>query len=110
MKYQELIHQRCLYFSRWSKKGYSIFAGLGHEVRISHLALHMYEKVLLKSASNGVIVSTDRTVEICPLVERKTDQVYHQAEKQGEMCPKYNCAKYYKDKGYIAFGSISLFN
>lgn len=59
MKYELLIQNGCLYFSGWSKKGYSIFAGLGREVRISRLALHMYGNVLLKSSSNGVIINTD---------------------------------------------------
>lgn len=59
MRCKTLLNSYYLYFSGWSKKGYSIFAGLGHEVRISRLALHMYGNVLLKSMSNGIIVNTD---------------------------------------------------
>lgn len=63
MAYKVFIRQCCIYFSGWSKKGYSIFSGLKYEVRISHLALHMYNNILLKSSSNGVIVNMDATAE-----------------------------------------------
>lgn len=63
MKGKEFINRSCLYFSSWSKKGYSIFIGLGREVHISRLALSMYKNVLLKSVPHGVIVNTDREAE-----------------------------------------------
>ena len=63
MKYKILLKKCCLYFSCWSKKGYSIFVGLGREVHISRLALHMYKSVLLKSTGNGVIVNTDHAAD-----------------------------------------------
>ena len=64
MKHKLFSIHRCLYFSRWSKKGYSVFAGLGCEVRISRLATHMYENVLLKAVRNGVIVNDDQEAEV----------------------------------------------
>ena len=64
MLYNELISNKYLYFSRWSNKGYSIFASLGREVKISCLALHMYENSFLKSSTKGLIVNTDKVVDI----------------------------------------------
>lgn len=63
MRYKSFIRNCCIFFSGWSKKGYSIFNGLGCEVRISRLAVHMYKNILLKSSSNGVIVNVDCTAE-----------------------------------------------
>lgn len=87
MKCKNLIQRCCLYFSRWNKKGYSIFISLGREVRISRLALHMYENVLLKSSGNGVIVNMDNTVvlDIEPVESFYTNQVI--VSIRGEVCP-----------------------
>lgn len=64
MKYRTLLHRACLYFSQWSNKGYSIFIGLGREVRIARLALHMYGNVLLKSSTQGIIVNMDKVSDV----------------------------------------------
>lgn len=64
MLYNKLISNKCLYFSRWSNKGYSIFASLGREVKISCLALHMYENSFLKSSTKGIIVNMDKVADI----------------------------------------------
>lgn len=45
-----------LYFSRWNRKGYAIFASLGQNVRIGRLAIHICEMSLRKSSRKGVIV------------------------------------------------------
>ena len=57
------IRRHLLSFSRWSRKGYAIFASLGKEVRIAGLAIHICEKALEKSSRKGVIVSTARSFE-----------------------------------------------
>lgn len=88
MKSQILKQRYCLYFSGWNKKGYSIFIGLGREVRISRLALHMYKNVLLKSSGNGVIVNTDKTaiLNIEPIESFYTNQIISSIIR-GEVCP-----------------------
>ena len=60
----KLISNKCLFFSRWSNKGYSIFASLGREVKISCLPLHMYENSFWKSSAKGFIMNLDRVVDI----------------------------------------------
>lgn len=98
MKGKEFINRNCLYFSSWSKKGYSIFIGLGREVHISRLALSMYKNVLLKSVPHGVIVNTDREAEnvirmILLNVLWKITEIF-----EGEVCPEYiYCKRNRKD-------------
>lgn len=87
MKYREVIHRQCLIFSCWSKKGYSIFAGLGREIRIARLALHMYDSVLLKSASNGVIVNTDCMTDVAFRVKLWNNILKITGSPKGEVCP-----------------------
>lgn len=77
----------CLYFSNWSKKGYSIFCSIGREVRISRLALSMYENILLKSSGNGVIVNTAHTVELNPELLEFCGIKITSGENKGEVCP-----------------------
>lgn len=52
-----------LYFSRWNRKGYAIFASLGREVRIGTLAIHICEMSLQKSSRKGVIVNLSEVFE-----------------------------------------------
>ncbi len=81
------LQRCCLYFSGWSKKGYSIFCSIGREVRISRLALSMYENILLKSSRNGVIVNTAHTVELCPVLLELWGMEKTSGETGGEVCP-----------------------
>lgn len=46
-----------LYFSRWSRKGYAVFAALGKNVAISAVPIDVCESALLKSGRKGLIVS-----------------------------------------------------
>lgn len=87
MKYSEVIHRQCLIFSCWSKKGYSIFAGLGREIRIARLALHMYDSVLLKSASNGVIINADHKTDDVVRVKLWDQILEMTGSHKGEVCP-----------------------
>lgn len=87
MSSRKNIHQNCLHFSCWSKKGYSIFAGLGREVRISRLATSMYENVLLKSASHGVIINTDASSEAILLAVWTRECEEFDSRRRGEVCP-----------------------
>lgn len=80
------LQRCCLYFSSWSKKGYSIFCSIGREVRISRLALSMYENILLKSSHNGVIVNTAQTVELCPVLLELCGIEKISGEIRGEVC------------------------
>lgn len=77
----------CLYFSSWSKKGYSIFCSIGREVRISRLALSMYENILLKSSRNGVIVNTDQTTEQYLVLLELCNMRKTTGQIRGEVCP-----------------------
>lgn len=102
MKYTEIMRRYFLYFSSWKKKGYSIFAGLGREVRISRLSIHMYGNVLLKSASKGVIINIDKVediVLICPAVSKGNllDFIVKQRKEAGlsEIIAMYNIRKGY---------------
>ena len=52
-----------LYFSRWSRKGYAVFAALGKRVAISTVRICVSESALLKSARKGVIVSEARCAQ-----------------------------------------------
>ncbi len=76
-----------LHFSCWSKKGYAVFAGLGREVKISRLALHMYKNVLLKAIGNGVIVNFDRVAEVVPMIVLAVKECWTNARSKGEVCP-----------------------
>ena len=45
-----------LWFFRWSRKGYAVFASLGREVRIGQLALHICAMSLKKAAKKGLVI------------------------------------------------------
>ena len=47
---------RKLYFCRWSRKGYAVFASLGREVHIGQLALHVCAMSLKKAARKGLVI------------------------------------------------------
>lgn len=81
------LQRCCLYFFSWSQKGYSIFCSIGREVRISRLALSMYENILLKSSHNGVIVNTAHTVELCTALLEICGIERISGEIGGEVCP-----------------------
>ena len=49
-----------LCFSRWSRKGYAIFASLGREVRIGALSIRVCEVASRKSPGKAVIVRESR--------------------------------------------------
>lgn len=85
MKFRMASGRECLHFSCWSKKGYAVFAGLGREVKISRLALHMYGNVLLKAAENGVIVNTDREAEVVPVTASPEYLLESIVENKGEV-------------------------
>lgn len=102
MKYKEFITHACLYFSHWSNKGYSIFIGLGREVRIARLSVDMYGSVLLKSAPKGVIVNTDGTAEVVEPVVLPENIRYIQVIYKGEVCPDESDKSSEIRKGYIA--------
>lgn len=53
-----------LYFSRWNRKGYAIFASLGRNIRIGRLAIHICEMSLRKSSRKGVIVELAKVFEL----------------------------------------------
>lgn len=79
-----------LFFSGWSKKGYAIFAGLGREVRIARLSVHMYKNILLKAIGNGIIINTDKSaghdsINVAPVLTIR--QVTIVALAMGEVCP-----------------------
>lgn len=108
MRSGKKIPQNCLYFSCWSKKGYSIFAGLGREIRISRLATSMYENVLLKSALHGLIINTDSTSEVIPLLVQIVASRKFDGKNKGEVCANYSSIKKYTKrdicrKQYIPF-------
>ena len=64
-----------------------MFAGLGREVKISPLAIHMYKNVLLKAIRHGVIVNLDKTV-ILLLVELIEEIMWQKnTTLEGEVCP-----------------------
>ena len=88
MKCRNLYYNVLLHFSHWSKKGYAVFAGLGREVKISRLAIHMYKNVLLKASRHGVIVNLDKTV-ILLLVELMKEEMWQKnTVSEGEVCPR----------------------
>ncbi len=76
-----------LHFSCWSKKGYAVFIGLGKEVKICRLALHMYKQVLLKAGKNGVIINMDSVAELIPMPVLTVKECQENACSKGEMCP-----------------------
>ncbi len=101
MRSGKKIPQNCLYFSCWSKKGYSIFAGLGREIRISRLATSMYENVLLKSALHGLIINTDSTSEVIPLLVQIVASRKFDGKNKGEVCANYSSINKIYQKGYM---------
>ncbi len=56
-----------IYFSRWSRKGYAVFAVLGKEVAVTTFSISICEKALLKSAKKGVVVRETDDTEACVL-------------------------------------------
>lgn len=102
MKCTYLIKHCCLHFSGWSKKGYAIFCSLGHEIHISRLALHMYETVLLKSSSSGILINLDTVTE-----EEREPMVLADIQpvvtySRGEVCPLVQAGRLIDNRGYIA--------
>lgn len=87
MTHRLVFTKRYLHFSCWSKKGYAVFAGLGQEVKIARLALHMYKNVLLKASRNGVIVNLDRVSEVVPRIAETVKECQINARNKGELCP-----------------------
>lgn len=84
-----------IYFSRWSKKGYAVFAGLGKEIRIAVLAVHICACALLKSASKGLVVNTDKCAEdnLFACFRFQADVCAFLASvgiNRGEVCPDTN--------------------
>lgn len=55
-----------IYFSRWSRKGYAVFAALGKNVVVSSVPLGICESALLKSARKGLIVNEAGAAENFP--------------------------------------------
>lgn len=109
MRFGTITKQKYLYFSSWSKKGYSIFISLGREVRISRLSLHMYGSVLLKSSAKGLIVSTAEIsdyVEL-PLETESGKRVIRNAE--GEICPDNNKIQDLSERIYCLQAVYPLF-
>lgn len=90
MKYHEMTDRIFLYFSHWSRKGYSVFVSLGHEVKIARLPLHMYAVVQLKSSAKEVIVSMDYVSEVIGAVMEKRLQVVFSGKTEGEVYPDRN--------------------
>ncbi len=87
MTHRLALRKHYLHFSCWSKKGYAVFAGLGREVKISRLALHMYKNVLLKAIRNGVIVNLDSVADLVPMVVLTVKECQINDRSKGEMCP-----------------------
>lgn len=101
MKYNEVIGRIFLYFSAWSKKGYSIFVSLGREVKIARLSLHMYSSVLLKASAKGVIINTDHISKVVLPTLKKEIKEALIGRAEGEMYPNMNNLSV-TFKGYIA--------
>lgn len=78
-----------LYFSRWSRKGYAVFAALGKNVCISPVGRSVCECALLKSAGKGVIADEAGCAE--PAAEEKENTErrgkYSGIATRGEVCP-----------------------
>lgn len=90
MRGRGYLSHHYVYFSRWTRKGYAVFAGLGREVRIARLAISMYREVLLKSASCGVIVNTDKVSDAAILI-KPTDIFWKMTSNlRGEVYPGGN--------------------
>lgn len=87
MTHQLAFTKRYLHFSCWSKKGYAVFAGLGREVKIARLALHMYKNVLLKASRNGVIINMDRVAEWIPMIVLAVKECQINARSKGDVYP-----------------------
>lgn len=111
---REITHKNgTLYFSRWSRKGYAVFAALGRNVCISAVPLSICESALLKSARKGIVVSD----ACCQEESRPEDENEHrkphcrQGMKRGEVCTdgNRNEQKKQKDTGDVLLGRISLF-
>lgn len=90
MKAKLCLSRNILYFSRWCRKGYAIFAALGKEVHISALAISICMKSLQKSARKGVIVNmaTCWQKEIFKIfaVQQKVEYIIS-GLRAGEVCP-----------------------
>lgn len=89
MKINACTPETVLYFSRWSRKGYAVFAALGRQIQIAGLALHICLCAMLKSARKGLIVT-----EVLAKEENKRDiteklrrQMKGSYLHEGEVCP-----------------------
>jgi len=87
MKFNGTVGRILLYFSCWSKKGYSVFVSLGREVKIARLSLHMYAPVLLKSSAKGLIVNTDRVSTVVLSLLKKEVKAVLSGRAEGEVYP-----------------------
>jgi hypothetical protein len=72
MKQVVIKSDRIVYFSRWNRKGYAVFASLGKKIKIAGLALHICEQALKKSSLKGVIVTLSRSSD--EVTEHKTEE------------------------------------
>lgn len=84
-----------IYFSRWSRKGYAVFAALGKEVAVATVPINVCEQALLKSAKKGVVVQeTDYTKE-CVLREEAMYRTVKAGFRMqtGELCADANGEK-----------------
>lgn len=58
---KSVIFSHTVYFSRWNRKGYAIFASLGKTVKIAALSIAICEKALEKSSKKGIVVTATKT-------------------------------------------------
>lgn len=90
MNYNKINSRVFLYFSNWSRRGYSIFVSLGREIKIARLSLHMYLTVLLKSSAKGLIINTAHISKVVLQVLKKEFQEAFASRTKGEVCPGVN--------------------
>ncbi len=92
MRTNAYLSRKILYFSQWSGKGYAVFAGLGRQVQIAFLALHICLLALLKSARKGVIVNCAAVWKESQAkrMERQRQEMLLVCYRQGEVCPGKN--------------------
>lgn len=75
-----------IYFSRWSRKGYAVFAALGKEVAFAAVPIHVCEQALLKSAKKGVVVRETDYAKECILREEAMCQTVGTGYRTGAVC------------------------
>lgn len=81
-----------IYFSRWSRKGYAVFAVLGKEVAVTTFSISICEKALLKSAKKGVVVRETEDTKACVLRNETMQQTVKTGFRvqAGEVCADAN--------------------